>query len=246
MLILGHRGYSGKYPENTMLAFQKAIEAGADGIELDVHQTKDGHLVVIHDETVDRTTDGTGAVLELTLAELKKLNANKRFPEYGPQEIPTFEEYCAWAAKNHVYTNIEIKTDYTFYPGMERKVWDTVSKYGLKDKVIFSSFNHVTMLRMREFLPADVPVAALVWIESGVKVLPGAFCKEAGFQAYHPETAMLNDKNVADCHKNGIAINVWSADDAATIKKLCDWGCNAAITDWPLEALEWRRLAQNG
>ena len=224
MKILGHRGYSGKYPENTMLAFQKAIEAGADGIELDVHETKDGELVVIHDETVDRTTDGTGAVFDMTLAELKKLNANKRFPEYGPQEITSFEEYCAWAAENNVFTNIEIKTDNTFYPEMEEKVWAMIVKHGLEDKVLFSSFNHVTMLRMREILPETVPVGALVWVESGVRVLPGTFCKAVGFQAYHPEIAMLEDKNVKDCQENGIAINVWSVDDAASLKKLYDWG----------------------
>lgn len=244
MKIWGHRGYCGKYPENTMLAFQKAIEAGADGIELDVHETRDGELVVIHDETVDRTTDGTGAVFELSLAELKKLNANKRFPEYGPQEIPSFEEYCVWAAANGVFTNIEIKTDNTCYPDIEEKVWAMIVKHGLEDKVIFSSFNHVSMLHMREIVPPFVPVAALVWVESGVRVLPGAFCKKAGFQAYHPEPAMLNNVNIKDCQDNGIAVHVWSVDDAATLKKTYDWGCDAIITDWPLEARAWLQEAQ--
>ena len=244
MKILGHRGYSGKYPENTMLSFQKAIEAGADGIELDVHATRDGALVVIHDETVDRTTDGTGAVFDLTLEEIKALNANKRFPEYGPQGVPTFEEYCAWAAENGVYTNVEIKTDNTCYPDLEKKVWDMVVKYGLEDKVIFSSFNHVSMLHMRAFLPERVPVGALVWIESGVRVLPGRFCKEAGFQAYHPETKMLNEANMKDLKDNGIQVNVWSVDDAQSLKTLYDFGCDAIITDYPLEAQDWLRAAQ--
>ncbi|MBQ9685091.1 MAG: glycerophosphodiester phosphodiesterase [Oscillospiraceae bacterium] len=244
MKILGHRGYSGKYPENTMLSFQKAIDAGADGIELDVHATKDGALVVIHDETVDRTTDGTGAIFDLTLDEIKALNANLRFPEYGPQAVPTFEEYCAWAAENGVYTNVEIKTDNTCYPDLEKKVWDVIVKYGLEDKVIFSSFNHVSMLHMRAFLPASVPVGALVWIESGVRVLPGRFCKEAGFQAYHPETKMLNESNMKDLKDNGIQVNVWSVDDAESLKKLYDFGCDAIITDYPLEAQDWLRAAK--
>ena len=244
MLILGHRGYCGKYPENTMLAFRKAIEAGADGIELDVHQTKDNKLVIIHDETVDRTTNGSGSIIEMSLAEIKSLNANLKFPEYGPQEIPTFDEYCAFASEYGVYTNIEIKTDNTFYSGMIERVWEKVLEYDLADKVIFSSFNHVTMQKMREFLPDYVSTGALVLVASGIRTLPGSFCKDAGFQAYHPEAVMLNDENVSDCHKNGIDINVWAANDAATIKKLYEWGCNAAITDWPLEALEWLKAAQ--
>ena len=94
MKVFAHRGFSGKYPENTMLAFEKAVEAGADGIELDVHLSADGELVIIHDELVDRTTDGTGLVGSKTLAELKALDASAGFKGvYGKNEIPTLREY---------------------------------------------------------------------------------------------------------------------------------------------------------
>ena len=109
--IYAHRGYSGFYPENTMLAFQKAWEAGSDGIELDVQLTKDGELVVIHDETLDRTTDHTGRVCDYTLEELKTCNAAAKSSYANTfMTIPTFEEYCAWAATTNLVTNIEIKS----------------------------------------------------------------------------------------------------------------------------------------
>ena len=94
MKVMAHRGYSGAYPENTMLSFRKAAEVGTDGIELDVHMTKDGVLVVHHDERVDRTTDGTGRICDLNYAELRKFNAAKLWKDkYAPEKIPAFEEY---------------------------------------------------------------------------------------------------------------------------------------------------------
>ena len=90
---VAHRGASGDYPENTLLAFEKALEIGVDEIELDLHSTKDGHLVVMHDATVDRTTDGTGAIAELTLAEIKALDAGSSFDErFRDERVPTWEE----------------------------------------------------------------------------------------------------------------------------------------------------------
>lgn len=244
MKILGHRGYSGRYPENTMLSFQKAIEAGADGIELDVHETKDGELVVIHDERVDRTTDGTGAVCELTLSEIKKLNANIRYVQYGPQEVPSFEEYCAWASENQVFTNIEVKTDAVAYPNIEEKIWACVKKHNLEKHVLFSSFNHMTMNAMKKLAP-EVPIGALVFRMGGVRIAPGSMCKAYGFDAYHPEACMVNEMNAKDLKANGIAINVWSVDDSKTYKRLHDLGCDIVITDYPKEAMDWRKMAES-
>ena len=239
MKILAHRGYSGKYPENTMLAFQKAAEAGCDGIELDVHATKDGVPVVIHDETIDRTTDGTGAIIQMTLSELRQWNAAAKFPECPRQQIPTLAEYCAWAAGQDLCTNIEIKTDQVYYPELEQKTWDIVVKYGLQSRVFFSSFNLVSMVWMRDMVPPEVVRGALVWVESGIHVDPGDFCVKAGFQAYHPEAVMLDDENVKNCLKNGIEINVWGVNDRETARRLRDWGCTSIITDFPLEARDW-------
>ena len=118
-----HRGFSGKYPENTMLAFEKAIEAGADGIENDVHLTKDGVPVIIHDELVDRTTNGKGYVKDYTYEELSKLDASYIFPEYGVLHIPTLREYMELVKDKDIITNIELKTGVFEYPGIEEKVY---------------------------------------------------------------------------------------------------------------------------
>ena len=107
MKVIAHRGYSGRYPENTMLAFEKAVEAGCDAIEMDVQLTKDGEVVVIHDERIDRTTDGTGFVKDYTAGELQRFNAAKLFPHITEfQHIPTFDEYCSWAKQAGIETNI--------------------------------------------------------------------------------------------------------------------------------------------
>ena len=118
---MAHRGYSGKYPENTMLAFEEAAKTGADGIELDVQLTKDGQVVVIHDERIDRTTDGSGWVKDYTYEELKKFNAARvKGDQFGFQPIPSFEEYCAWAKNQSLFTNVELKTSIIYYPEVLR------------------------------------------------------------------------------------------------------------------------------
>ncbi len=142
MINFAHRGFKGKYPENTMLAFNKAIEAGADGIEFDVHLSKDGEIVIIHDETLERTTDGSGLVGEKTLDQLKNLNASKAYPDYQVQRILTLSEYFDFAKDYDIITNIELKTSIIDYPGIEEKVYKVIKEYNLAEKVIISSFNH--------------------------------------------------------------------------------------------------------
>ena len=237
---MAHRGYSGAYPENTMLAFRKAVEAGTDGIELDVHETKDGQLVVFHDEIIDRTTDGAGPILSYTLSELKAFNAAKLYEGRLPFEpIPSFEEYCAWAAAQKIFTNIEIKTDNVFYPDIERKTWDTVVRYGLEDRVMFSSFNHLSLLRLKEIVPPEIKLGALVPRVNGLKVFPGAYCGWAGFQAYHAPVEILDEENVRDCKEHGIQINSWTVNDMAGLEKLWDLGCDGIITNFPGVAKGW-------
>ena len=128
MKVFGHRGYSGMYPENTMLSFQKAAETGCYGIELDVQLTKDGRLVVIHDETIDRTTDGTGAVVDYTFEELRRFDASAiKGGKHGFQPIPSFEEYCEWVKDQDLVTNIEIKSGVYYYEDIEEKTVEDIS-----------------------------------------------------------------------------------------------------------------------
>lgn len=240
MKVMAHRGYSGAYPENTMLAFQKAVEAGADGIELDVHKTSDGVLVVFHDEFLERTTDGIGDIGRHTFKELRTLNAAKLWKgKHEPQPIPSFEEYCQWAQEQTLFTNIEIKTDHVYYRGIERDVWDMLVKYGLERRVMFSSFNHVSLKILQEMVPAYVKLGALVLPESGLKDKPGDFCKAAGFQAFHPDIKALNDERVENCRKNGVEINAWTVNDMAGLEQLYAWGCEGIITNYPGVARKW-------
>lgn len=241
MKIFAHRGYSGRYPENTMLAFRKAAETGCHGIELDVHKTRDGRLVIIHDELVDRTTDGHGRVCDMSYDELRSLNAAKLFPQLTDFEpIPSLEEYLDWVKGTGLITNIEIKTDNVYYPGIEKDVCDTVRAFGLEDRVIYSSFNHISARRAKELAPS-VEVGALVERENFVRVFPGYYCRENGFDCWHPCITMLDDENVRDCRENGIKINVWTVNDIDGLEKARRYKLDSIITNYPMDALLWFR-----
>lgn len=152
-LVWGHRGASGYAPENTMTAFEKAVELGADGIELDVQLTKDGELVVIHDETIDRVSDGSGWVKDFTYAKLIKHNFNRTHTEYEHAQIPILEEVYALIKPTDLTINVEIKTGVVFYPEIEERVLDLTERMGLMERVIFSSFNHYSIQKIKEINP---------------------------------------------------------------------------------------------
>lgn len=239
MKVMAHRGYSGAYPENTMLAFRKAVEAGCDGIELDVHQSRDGVLMVFHDEELSRTTDGQGLLGAHSYAELRRLSASRLWGDLPPQPIPCFEEYCQWAAEQPIFTNVEIKTDHVYYPDIEAKTWDMLVRYGLEERVMFSSFNHLSLKRLQALVPETVKLGALVLPEAGPFINPGDACRAAGFQAFHPDFRSLTAENVQNCHDRGVAINVWTVNDMASLEQLQRWGCEGIITNYPGVAKAW-------
>lgn len=237
MKVMAHRGYSGKYPENTMLSFRKAAETGCDAVELDVQMTKDGVVVVIHDETVDRTTDGSGAVRDYTFEELRKLNAAKLFPDKASFEpVPSFEEYCRWASEQGIDTNIEIKTGIYYYEGIEEKIAGIIGKYHLQDRVMFSSFNHVSLLKIRRIFPQAI-CGALVG-EEGIGNA-GYYCASSGFLYYHPDVAGLSGKTVEECRKAGVGINAWTINDMGDMERLREWDCAGVITNYPEVCRAW-------
>lgn len=241
MKVMAHRGYSGAYPENTMLSFREAVKVGCDAIEMDVHETRDGRLVVIHDERLERTTDGTGRICDHTFDELRQVNAAARFAgKYAPERIPSFDEYCEWASGETVGHNIEIKTDKIYYPDIERKIWATIERYGLEHKVMFSSFNHFSLRRILEISGNAVEVGALV-LEDSIGGFPGYYCEQAGFACYHPPIELLTDENVRDCKEHGVKMNVWTVNDMAGLEQLHRWGCEGIITNYPGVAGGWLR-----
>lgn len=225
-----HRGYSGKYPENTMLAFRKAVEAGADGIELDVQLTRDGEPVILHDEQVERTTDGTGWVKDLTLAELRKLDASYLYTgQCGFNPVPTLREYCEFIRDLPVITNIEMKTGVFEYPGMDEKVWDMIREFHLEEKVIISSFNHYTILRMRELAPAlKYGFLSETWI-----IDAGRYCHEHGVPCYHPMFRSLTQEAVAELKQYGLEINTYTVNTEEDVRDLAAKGIDAVIGNFP-------------
>lgn len=237
MKVIAHRGYSGKYPENTMLAFQKAVEAGCDEIELDVHVTKDGQVVVSHDEVLGRAVDGEGAIKDHTWEELKRMNAAKQFPQLTEFErIPLFEEYCEWAAGQKITTNVELKTGSYYYEELEEKTAQIVKRYGLQTRMMFSSFNHVSLLRMKQLL-AECECGALMG-HFGMGNA-GYYCNRYGFECYHPEHTGVTDEVLESCRRYAIKINAWIVNDMDALQKAYEKGYAGVITNYPLECREW-------
>jgi len=235
-IVLAHRGASGYAPENTLEAFKLAMDMGADGFELDVHLSKDGELVVIHDETVDRTTDGTGFVGEMTLAELKALDASNHKEAYKGAKIPTLAEvYDLIRDTNHI-VNVEIKTDNIFYPQLEEKVLALEKEMGMEGRIVYSSFNHYTVKKIRALAP-DAQIGMLF---GDVLVEPYDYCKSVGANLLHPSKANLNVPGFAEKAKEaGLGMNVWTVNEVEYMEKCL--ACGAGIvTNYPDIAVKLR------
>lgn len=225
-----HRGFSAHYPENTMLAFEKAVEADCDGIELDVQLSKDGQLVIIHDEKVNRTTDGKGQVCDFTLEQLKELDASAKFSGvYGENEIPTLEEYLSFVQGKPVWTNIELKNSVNPYDGMEAQVLSCVKKYGYEDRVIFSSFNHYSVLKMKKLAP-KIPCGFLE--ESWVLDFP-LYAKQHNVEFVHPVYYAVTKEFAKQAAENEIGINTWTVNREEDMRRMINLGVRTLITNHP-------------
>lgn len=225
MKIFAHRGYSGKYPENTLLAFEKALETGCYGIELDVHLTQDGKLVILHDETVDRTTNGSGSVHNLTLDAIKLLDAG-----HG-QTIPTLDEYLDLTAGSDIVTNIELKTDVVEYPLLEEKVVETVQKRRLEHRVILSSFNHRSVLKAKQAAP-QIPCAFLCGTPFNVTEIARKM-HESGVEYLHPYLNLLTAQTLQDIAFWRLPIHVWTVDRPKDAQWLAAAGTAGIFTNQP-------------
>jgi glycerophosphoryl diester phosphodiesterase len=229
MKIWGHRGAFHFAPENTLKAFELAAEMGADGVELDVQLTRDGEVVVIHDETVDRTSDGKGHVKDFTLAELKRLNFNKRGITPPPfMEIPTLEETLALLAAKGLEINIELKTGAVWYEGLAEKALRLVREFGLLEKTIWSSFNYFS-LRPIKILE---PCARVALLCGGGILATGEICEKIGAEALHCSVKQLGVPGLAeDCKERGIKLRPWTVDKEADLRRCEELGADAVITN---------------
>ena len=204
--IWAHRGASFFAPENTLPAFSLAADMGADGVEFDIQLTKDGEIVVIHDEKVDRTTDGQGYVKDFSLAEIKKLNAAK---SGGFVEIPTLTEVFELLRPTTLRINVEFKTGIVYYDSIEEKAFALAEKFGLVDRILWSSFNHYSCQKVKELSElADIALLSA----SGIFVTAEQ-CKSLGASAMHPNIRQLHHPRlVEDCDLRGVKLRVWTVD----------------------------------
>lgn len=236
-LILAHRGYSSSYPENTMLAFVEAGNVGADGLELDVQMTKDGELVVIHDEKVDRTTDGKGLVKDFTAQELRKLNAAHQHKSLSKKEkIPLLEEVFEWLKGNSMICNVEFKNGLIPYKGMEEKVISLVREYQLEDKIIFSSFNHYSVVHSTSLAP-EIETAPL--LAEGL-YMPWIYAKSIRSSGFHPNYRAAPDEIIKQAIEADIAVRPYTVNKETEMERLIKVNCTAIITDDPLKGLKKR------
>lgn len=235
--IYAHRGSSGTHAENTMAAFIEAEQAGADGIEFDLHLSKDDELVVIHDPTVNRTTNGKGKVKDKTLNELKQLKAGKKFLFFRKKDrIPTFDEVLQWARLNEMKLNIEIKYDQGEDNQIEEKVIKKVLDMDLQDRVIISSFNHQKMFSCKRNYP-DMTFGILF---KNKKFARPSYLKEKPIDAIHPNYQIVTLNMYNKVKQLGLSVRPYTVNSKKQIKRLLKMNCDAIITDYPKRAVELR------
>jgi glycerophosphoryl diester phosphodiesterase len=222
--VVGHRGAMGYCPENTMASFERGLELGADWIELDVHLSRDGALIVIHDETLDRTTNGHGLVREHTLAELKTLDVG------DGQTIPTLNEVLAWASDHNTVVDIEIKNAPIYHDGIEHAVVDAVNTALMTDHVIVISFDHAAVKRVKTLDPgiATGVLYACRPLDGGVPL-----ARAAGADAVLPHWAYVTADDVALAHQAGLSVAPWASSDPIVLRHLIDCGVDAIGTNHP-------------
>lgn len=226
-LRIAHRGAAGTYPENTLASFRRAMEIGVDGVETDVHRTKDGHLVIIHDPLVDRTTNGTGLVRDLTLEQIKALDAGSwKGSQFAGERIPTLREFIREVP---CMLFLELKYGSIHYPGIEEELLNVIHEEGARGRVQISSFDHKALKHIHELDPA-MPLGMLY----GDNLLnPVALAREVGAEALHPSFDWVTPQFVAEAHAAGLKINTWVANWPWAIAMLKQVGVDGIMSDFP-------------
>lgn len=232
-LIWAHRGASGHAPENTLPSFQLAAEMGADGVELDVQLTKDGELVVCHDETIDRTSNAKGWIKDYSLSNLKKLDFSYGNLAYEGVQIPTLSEVLDLLGPTGLTVNIEIKSGIIFYPDIEEKVLNLVRQLHWEERVIYSSFNHETLKTIR-WLDSRARIG-LLYADGLVNVV--SYAHSLGVCVLHPAIYNLQYPGfLEECQSAGVELNVWTVNSIHEIEMCKKYGVHAIITNYPDKA----------
>jgi len=230
-LNIAHRGASALAPENTIAAFRKALEVGAGGLEFDVHFSKDAVPVIIHDEKLERTTNGHGLVQDLNLAELQELDAGSWFStEFAGVSIPTLDQVLDEFHSSDLVLNIELKNDIISYPGIEEAVIKRVSKRKLEERVIISSFNHSSLETCRKINPA---------LRTGILYLteifePWNYARSLGCYSVHPFFFHLQNPEIVNgFREHKLPVYAWTVNEIVDMELMVAVGIEAIITDNP-------------
>jgi glycerophosphoryl diester phosphodiesterase len=241
-LIIAHRGYRARYPENTLAAFEAAIDAGADMLELDVLLTKDRKIVVIHDESLDRTTNGQGPVSEHTLSELKALDAGSWFdPRFRGERLPTLEEVLDMAA-GRIPINIEIKRS-AYEPhhppdAIEKQILGLVAQKQAVEEVLITSFEWQILESLVSLKMA--PAVAVLSLYPK-KDNPLEWCRRLGAFSWHPSFRWLRQRHVTKMHETGTLVFPWTVNTAEGMRRMLEMGVDGLIVDDPVLAAAHRR-----
>jgi glycerophosphoryl diester phosphodiesterase len=231
--IFAHRGASAHAPENTLAAFELAVVQKADAIELDAKLCADGQIVVFHDQTVDRTTNGTGKVLDLTLPALKEMDAGSWFGEdFKGEHIPTLDEVFEAVGKK-IFINVELTNYASLRDQLPDKVARLIKQHKLQESVLFSSFNPLALRRAHQLLP-EIPLGLLVlpgfagiWARTwlGPWLVP--------YRALHPTIQGTSEKLITQQHARNNRVHTWTVNNPSDMKKLFQWGVDGIFTDDP-------------
>ena len=225
MLTIAHRGASTLYPENTLRAFVAAAELGADMCEFDVRMTRDGEIVVIHDATVNRTTDGRGRVAAMSAAEIERLHAGVRFgAEFRGERIPTLAEVAAALGERRCGMDVELKAR-----GLEARVCEVLRGCGAIETTLVSSFDWDQL----KIVVAQEPALRIALLgEKAAAILLEAAAAVRAF-AIAPRFDIADAALCAEAHRRGLAVYVWTVDDAPAMRRLIAAGVDGIMTNNP-------------
>jgi glycerophosphoryl diester phosphodiesterase len=233
--IFAHRGASDHAPENTLPAFELALQQGADAIELDVKLCADSEVVVLHDQTVDRTTDGTGDIRQLSLAEIKKLDAGSHFDiAFQGETIPTLAEVFE-AVGRRTYINIELTNYASLLDSLPEQVARLVKQNSVQDRVLFSSFNPIALIKAHRHLPV-VPIGLLAQPGKSGALARSWLGRLIGYYALHPEHSDVTRGLVESCHRWSKRVHVYTVNEEEEMRRLFGLHVDGIFTDDPVLA----------
>jgi len=236
-VIFAHRGASAWAPENTLAAFRLAVEHGAPAIELDVKLTADRQVVVLHDQTVNRTTDGLGDLRKFTLAELRRLDAGSSYSaQYKDERIPTLAEVFE-AVGEQIFINIELANYSSTMDHLADLVAGLVRKYTMQDRVMFSSFHPLNLVSVRRLFP-KTPAGLLAFEGPSGRVARGLFGRLITPDIIHPYYQDVNEQFIARQKQFHRRVHVWTVDDPKEMLRLASLGVDGIFTNDPRLALQ--------